>query len=132
MAASLTVGVWAAATMVSSAGALSAQKSAKDGVYTAAQADRGETLFGGSCASCHNPKDFTGKEFLDKWQGKQLFDLYDTIKATMPMDNPGSLKPEQYADTVAYLLELNTFPAGADELKGDDEAALKAITIDVK
>ena len=126
--ASLTVGVWAA-TVLASAAAAASQKSVKDGVYTAAQADRGETLFGGSCASCHNPKDFTGKEFLDKWQGKQLFELFDTIKATMPMDSPGSLKPEQYADTVAYLLEMNAFPTGSDELKAEDEV-LKAITID--
>jgi mono/diheme cytochrome c family protein len=111
---------------------MAAQKSVQDGVYTAAQADRGETLFGGSCASCHNPKDFTGKEFLDKWQGKPLFELFDTIKATMPMDSPGSLNPQQYADTVAYLLEMNAFPAGSDELKGDDEAAMKAVLIAAK
>ena len=132
VAVAIGVGVWVVALHVAESGAAVAQKSVQDGVYTAAQADRGETLFGGSCASCHSPKEFTGKEFLDKWQGKPLFDLFDTVKATMPMDNPGSLTTEQYVDTVAYLLEINAFPAGNDDLKGDDEAALKAITILVK
>lgn len=121
--------VWFSTTTTAT---LAAQKTVQDGVYTAAQADRGETLFGGSCASCHNPKDFTGTEFLAKWQGKPLFELFDTVKATMPMDSPGSLEPQQYADTLAYVLELNAFPAGSAELKGDDEAAMKAITIAAK
>jgi mono/diheme cytochrome c family protein len=127
--AGLWLMLWLASTTTST---LAAQKTVQDGVYTAAQADRGETLFGGSCASCHNPKDFTGKEFLDQWQGKPLFELFDTVKATMPMDSPGSLDAQQYADTVAYVLELNGFPAGSAELKGDDEAAMKAVTIAAK
>jgi mono/diheme cytochrome c family protein len=123
--------LWIGGVFAAPTGA-AAQKTVQDGVYTAAQADRGETLFGGSCASCHNPKDFVGQEFLAKWQGKPLFDLFDTVRATMPMDNPASLTAQQYADSVAYLLEMNAFPAGDAELKGDDEATLKAVTITVK
>ena len=108
------------------------QTSVSDGVYTAAQADRGETLFTSTCVSCHNPKDFVGGDFLAKWEGKSLFDLFDTVKATMPMDSPGTLKPQEYADAVAYLLELNKFPAGSTELKGEEEAAMKGVTIGKK
>lgn len=130
-AAVATIGLWIVALGLA-ASAQAAQKTVQDGVYTAAQADRGETLFAGGCVSCHNPKDFAGQEFLAKWQGKPLFELFDTVKATMPMDTPGSLTPQQYADTIAYLLEMNDFPAGSTELNGEDEAALKAVTIAVK
>ena len=34
----------------------------------------------------------------------------------MPMDNPGSLPPQNYADVVAYFFRANGFPAGKDEL----------------
>ena len=37
----------------------------------------------------------------------------------MPEDNPGSLNAQQYADVVAYFLQLNRVPTGAEELKGD-------------
>jgi S-disulfanyl-L-cysteine oxidoreductase SoxD len=118
------------ATAVHQTGQAAGQKSVGDGVYTAAQADRGETLFGGSCASCHAPGDFSGPAFLNNWAGKSLFNLYDTIKSTMPMDNPGSLKPEQYIDIVAFLLENNKFPAGSEELKAPE--SLKEIAFEKK
>ena len=37
----------------------------------------------------------------------------------MPEDNPGSLNAQQYADVMAFFLQLNKFPTGSDELKGD-------------
>jgi polar amino acid transport system substrate-binding protein len=46
------------------------------------------------------------------------------MSTTMPEDNPGSLKPQQYADVVAYFLELNGYPEGKAEL---DPAAIKTI-----
>jgi hypothetical protein len=35
------------------------------------------------------------------------------------MDQPGSLRPEEYADIVAYFFSLNAFPAGKTELDTD-------------
>jgi mono/diheme cytochrome c family protein len=104
-----------------------AQKTSGDGVYTAAQADRGEGVFKDQCASCHAPGDFTADDFLKKWTGKPLHALFDTVSTTMPMDNPGTLKPQQYADVIAYFLKLNKYPAGDEELKGSAEA-MKAVT----
>ena len=86
------------------------QKTANDGVYTAAQADRGEATFKDQCASCHAPADYTSDDFLKKWTGKPLHELFDTVSTTMPMDNPGTLKPQQYADVIAYFLKLNISP----------------------
>jgi mono/diheme cytochrome c family protein len=122
---------WLAVTGGIAATASVVQKTTAEGVYTAAQADRGETVFGSVCVSCHSPSEFTEEEFLKKWNGQPLFELFDTVRGTMPMDNPGTLKPDEYADVVAYLLELNKFPAGAEELTTSEEA-LKAVTIERK
>lgn len=119
---------WILAFAVSSTSTVAAaQKTSSDGVYSAAQADRGEAVFKDQCASCHAPGDFTADDFLKKWTGKPLHELFDTVSTTMPMDNPGTLKPQQYADVIAYFLKLNKFPAGDAELKGSAEA-MKAVT----
>ena len=91
-------------------------KSVKDGVYTAVQAGRGEARFRTNCASCHAPNRFTDDLFYMSFAGKPLWEMYDVISETMPEDNPGSLTPQEYADVITYLLKLNKFPEGPDEL----------------
>jgi len=49
----------------------------------------------------------------------------------MPMDAPGSMKPQEYSDILAYFLSINGYPAGTTELAGGEEA-IKAVTLDVK
>lgn len=121
--------VWAAAA----AAALSAQapaRSVNDGVYTEAQAERGAKTFDTICTACHDTGRFTGPEFLSAWTGKPLAGLFDAVN-TMPEDNPGSLKAQEYADVLAYFLQLNGYPTGAEELKGAPEA-MAAISVDPK
>lgn len=105
-------------------------KKASEGVYTREQASRGATLYDTSCASCHELGKFKGDEFAKAWTGKPLTDLHTAV-VSMPMDAPGSMKPEEYADILAYFLNLNGYPAGSTELAGT-EAAIKAITLDAK
>jgi polar amino acid transport system substrate-binding protein len=45
----------------------------------------------------------------------------------MPQDKPASLKDQQYADIVAFLLRSNGYPAGQQELR-PDPTALKNVT----
>ena len=96
------------------------------GVYTAAQANRGEQIFRTSCAKCHLTNRFTGRTFQQTWHGQPIHTLFERTRTAMPMDNPGSLSRAQYAAVVAYMLKLNTYPAGATELPSG-EAALKRI-----
>ena len=105
------------------------KKSVKSGVYTAAQADRGQTVFRSKCASCHAPNRFTDDLFYGSFAGKPLWEMFDVISDSMPEDNPGSLKKEEYADVIAYLLKLNNFPAGAVDLPIDKDA-LSAILLE--
>jgi mono/diheme cytochrome c family protein len=112
------------AAVLGLSGVIAAQstKSVKAGVYTAAQADRGVTLFRSKCASCHAPNRFTDDLFYTSFAGKPLWEMFDVISDSMPEDDPGSLKKEEYADVIAYLLKLNNFPAGETDLPIDKEA----------
>ena len=61
--------------------------------------------------------------------GKPLSEMFDVISDSMPEDNPGGLKKEEYADVIAYLLKLNNFPTGESELPIDKDA-LSAILME--
>ena len=106
-------------------------RSVWDGVYTEGQAARGQTVFTAFCASCHSAAEFNGDTFLGAWDASTALDLFSTIQTKMPMDNPGSLKPEEYADVIAFFFRGNAFPAGKDELTTDREQ-LKLIRIERK
>jgi len=103
-----------------------AKRSVWDGVYTEAQAMRGERDYGRSCERCHGV-DLTGDPttevpalqsapFVEQWQGKTAKDLFDLIKRSMPADQPDSLTTRAYVDIVAYLMSANHFPSGSQEL----------------
>jgi mono/diheme cytochrome c family protein len=122
-------GFVALAAVALAASAAQEKRSVKDGVYTAAQADRGQIVFRSKCASCHAPNRFTDDLFYASFAGKPLWEMFDVISDSMPEDDPGSLKKEEYADVIAYLLKLNNFPAGPAELPTDKEA-LSLITME--
>lgn len=127
----------AAALILISVAALRAEQiTVKDGVYSAAQADRGKELWAKACASCHTlgtiSKSSTGPalsgaEFLTKWDGKTVFQLADGIQKTMPNDFSMELTAAQAADATALILQANGFKAGDKDLATGD--ALKSITI---
>lgn len=110
-------------------------RTTKDGVYTDAQATRGQALYKDQCASCHGPAlggargpALVGDDFLADFDKQSLSDLASKIEKTMPADKPGELKRPQVADIVAYLLQAGKFPAGRAELAAD-EAVLKQIAL---
>lgn len=98
-----------------------------DGVYTAAQAARGETRYEASCRSCHERGPRRDEEFMRDWSGTDVGALFSRIKATMPRGAPSTLSDAEYLDIVAYLLRANAFPAGRNELNAD---VIKSIRIE--
>lgn len=107
-----------------------------DGVYTAAQAERGRIAYTQSCASCH-ADDLRGRStapslveesFLFLWSDMSVGDLFERTRLLMPSDRPGSLPSPTYADIIAFIVSKNGFPEGSTEL-GTDIAALKQILI---
>ncbi len=105
--------------------------SAATGVFTAAQADHGREVYTNTCANCHMAGEHSGAKFASTWNSRRVFDLYDVIYNTMPVDNPGGLSDQEYIDVVAYILQLNGHPAGKIALPAD-AATLKDLRIDVR
>jgi len=123
------------------AAALLAQttRSVWDGVYTAEQAKRGQTLYANECSSCHglalnggeSAPPLTGGEFMSNWSGLTVGDLFDRIRTSMPADNPGHLTRQQDADILAHILSANQFPPGNKELETRSEV-LKQIRLEAE
>jgi len=109
-------------------------KTTLDGVYSEAQAKRGEAVYSSTCAGCHQPDlsgdgqtpPLAGKDFNMDWVDQSVGDLFERTRISMPADKPGSLAPADVADVIAFVLSKGKFPAGSADLPSD-AAALKAI-----
>jgi mono/diheme cytochrome c family protein len=120
---SLAVLVAGAAFFASPALAQSGEeRSVLDGVYSPEQASFGQEVYEAECALCHMTQEFTGRIFLLSWSNRSVHDLFRSIRSTMPFDRPGGLTDEQYTAIVSYLLKLNDFPEGDEEMKASEEA----------
>jgi mono/diheme cytochrome c family protein len=92
-----------------------------DGSYSAAQATRGKALYSDQCVACHGEMlegvvgpPLTGDDLLTDFGGKAVKDLFDKVHGTMPQQAPGTLSEAQSIDLVAFILQSNKYPAGAD------------------
>jgi len=131
MVAGLVVAVIAGWTVP----ALCQPSSVWDGAYTSAQAERGAAKYRQLCVMCHGPAlegngeapPLTGR-FIPDWAGTSLAELFEKIRATMPLFAPATLSASDTADILAFLLQSNNFPAGPAELQAGD--ALKLVSFD--
>ncbi len=104
-------------------------RSVWDGVYTEAQARRGEALYRQDCASCHGVTlegietagPLNGARFTANWNGVTVGDMQERVRVSMPNDRPGTLSRQQTADVLAYVFSVNRFPAGKTELARQTE-----------
>jgi mono/diheme cytochrome c family protein len=113
----LAAAVGAAGWVPQAAGApAAAPQAVLEGVFTVAQAARGERIFDEVCAGCHDSGEFSGARFRLGWVDRTVGELFDIISTLMPEGDPGSLSPGEYAALVAYLLQLNGYPAGETPL----------------
>jgi mono/diheme cytochrome c family protein len=94
--------------------------------YLASQATRGERVYQETCGACHEHSQFVGQAFVESWGNRRVYDFYAIVRGTMPLDNPGGMKEQEYLDVVAYLLQANHAPAGVDSLRADTLALRKA------
>ena len=100
------------------------------GVYSAAQAKRGEAISDKRCATCHNGDlaggqdgpALVGADVLRAWSGRTAGDLFERIKTTMPADAPQSLSPQETADIVSFIFSQDKCPAGDKELPAEMDA----------
>jgi len=87
--------------------------------YAVTQAEHGEAVFKRVCAMCHPSTQFVGQQFVETWNDRRLSDFYTLVRSTMPLNDPGSLKEDEYLGVLAYLLKANNAAAGPDSLKPD-------------
>lgn len=107
-----------------------------DGVYTDAQAARGEPFYVENCSMCHGlnlsgtilAPALAGPAFIAKWNRRPLKLVFDIIQTRMPLNLSGHLSPQQNADVLAYMLKRGESPAGAKEL-APTAAALGAVVV---
>lgn len=104
-------------------------KSVWDGVYTGDQAKRGQPIYVEKCASCHSSDlsggesapPLTGGQFMSNWDGLPVGDLFKRMKDSMPQNAPGSLSGQDNADILAFMFQVNGFPAGKTDLAKQPE-----------
>ena len=100
-----------------------------DGVYTVAQANRGEPLYGDMCSVCHGDQlrgadfgpELIGEYVAAQWNDLPLSELYYLIRDTMPANSPGTLTGQESADLLAFILHKGNYPDGTEELPADPE-----------
>jgi mono/diheme cytochrome c family protein len=118
--------VWLPALLFGAVAGAQPQRTIWDGVFTEAQAARGEKVYAEYCGYCHGDglggveaaPALTGPAFYANWEGETLNALFERIRTGMPQDSPGSLSRAQNADIVAHMLRVGGYPAGDAELDG--------------
>jgi mono/diheme cytochrome c family protein len=112
-----------------------------EGIFTEAQAKRGQAVYSGACGMCHGrrlngaPDDpdmrstppLARAKFLRDWEGRSLATLFEYTRATMPEGNPGSLTDEEYVDVISYMLSVSRMPVGDDDLRPDPQSLARAV-----
>src|SRR5262245_20114203 len=104
-----------------------AKKGIWDGVFTTAQADRGKAaLLQNGCNGCHGAElggdrgpALKGDRFIAAWENGSVNRLFTKIRETMPPLNAEQVPAKTKVVIIAYLLEVNGFPAGSSELALD-------------
>src|SRR5687767_4435313 len=89
------------------------RKTIWDGIYSAAQAARGNTAYGKHCAGCHgnelkglnaNGPALVGPRFIETWEGN-LFALFDRMRSPMPLAEDVTVPDPEVLDMLAFILQ---------------------------
>ncbi|HEY8519897.1 MAG TPA: PQQ-binding-like beta-propeller repeat protein [Gammaproteobacteria bacterium] len=104
--------------------------------YTEAQAAEGRRIYDIACVTCHGPNlddgplgaPLKGVAFMEKYGGRSVAHLFETMRATMPTGSPGALDDAGYAALTALILQANSIVAGETELP-PDVRTLRAMSI---
>jgi len=105
------------------------------GIYSAAQAERGRTAYTTSCVRCHgadltgvNGPPLSGERFMKTWGGENLDRLFAKIRDTMPPLFGTFVSEDAKLDIVGYILQTNGYPAGIRDLvAGNDLSSIQIL-----
>ncbi len=104
------------------------------GLYSDAQAVAGGVLYSAHCAICHGrmlegtfeTPALQGR-FIANWSNAPLSAMFDYIRNAMPQSAPGSLGSDENAKILAFLLKMNGFPSGGQELSPAQTASMRML-----
>ncbi|PYS01624.1 MAG: hypothetical protein DMG12_15255 [Acidobacteria bacterium] len=104
-------------------------KTILDGVYSDAQATRGQAFYTAVCSVCHgdalegvSAPQLTGNRFIERWREDTLDTIYNFIRQNMPLGRAPDSKPipdGDYLDILTYILNVNGYRTGPSELTPD-------------
>jgi mono/diheme cytochrome c family protein len=120
-------GIWrAGAVALLAAGAWTMVAGPAARAYTPEQVAAGQQVYATTCASCHGDRgegampdapdapSLIGARALTGFRDGQ--DLYEYVVDSMPQDDPGSLRAEQYWNVLAWLLAQNNLSGPGEPL----------------
>ena len=76
-------------------------------------------VFNTTCATCHQRDRSSARSSSRTGATAASATSTRSCASTMPVDNPGGLKDQEYLDVIAYLLKANHAPATTDSLSTD-------------
>ena len=114
---------------------LAAQQPATTGLYTAEQAEAGRAAYQANCAVCHRADlrgsneapPLVGGNFLNAWRNRTTSELVQHIQVTMPPNSPGSVGEQASVSIVAYILQANGAPRGAQALTSATQVLIGSV-----
>jgi hypothetical protein len=101
-----------------------------DGVFSAAQVDRGQDSYDLYCSACHGfdlsgldlgQPQLAGEIFRRRWDASTVNELFSKVSTTMPQNSPGALGADVYIDIISHIFASNGFPSGEIELTFEPE-----------
>ncbi|MGC2404750.1 MAG: PQQ-binding-like beta-propeller repeat protein, partial [Acidobacteriaceae bacterium] len=105
------------------------------GPFTASQASQGHAEYSAACASCHHENlsgggeapSLAGGNFIKAWGDHSTRELYDYLRAAMPLGQGGSLSNPQYENIVAFLLQANGATPGGRPFTPESDVKISTI-----
>ena len=110
------------------------------GVYSAAQATRGEATFKKYCSGCHGDNlegnfgpALSGQSFFDDFREDTLDPLFTFMRTNMPAAGivegatPAMFPDATYLELLSYVLKQNGIPEGAADLTADAVAGIQFV-----
>jgi alcohol dehydrogenase (cytochrome c) len=135
IAAGLAAGAAIVCAWAGMAASAAQQPATPPGPFTAEQAGAGRALYQTACASCHQPDmrgafeapPLAGANFMNTWRNRPVSDLFNRIRTSMPITNPGSLSDPETAALVAFILQANGATAGTQNLSAQTIVPIGAV-----
>jgi S-disulfanyl-L-cysteine oxidoreductase SoxD len=104
-------------------------KTVLDGVFSDAQARRGQAAYTAHCSICHgdalegvSAPELTGNHFFERWREDTLDNIYNFIRENMPLGREPDARripDSDYLDILTHILNVNGYRTGEADLTPD-------------